>query len=261
MINSVYILKLRKGLVKRKEQINSIPGSRCCNNFNQCVKNILFIFLIISPFIYGSGKSSKENINANDNSKISILNIDIKSLVQAQIDSAKERAKRGEIKSYCSIFIPVSEKTSEHKINKEIKSSSRPGLFSELLHQQLTIKILIILGFSVAVFLFVFIRRMTQKDWNSIFQKLVIKKEKNKNDSAKKELKENIISIREEASIKRENPALNLIRSELVKKAAPEILTNSISSKAKELKIAQGELILAAKIKSFQLAQFGSHNK
>ncbi len=40
-----------------------------------------------------------------------------------------------------------------------------------------------------------------------------------------------------------------------------DLISGSISSKAKELQISKGELLLAAKIKSYQLAQIEFKNK
>ena len=75
-------------------------------------------------------------------------------------------------------------------------------------------------------------------------------------DKKEKQIKNNIRIIREEGLVKREQPELKSVRSKLLN--SPVILNNHgkpLAEVAKELNIAQGEIILAAKIKSYELAK------
>lgn len=101
-------------------------------------------------------------------------------------------------------------------------------------------KLYIIGGVAVAAFSFVFIRRFKQR---------APKRKENK-------IKNNIKIMREESLIKRNQPELKALRSSLMN--SPAILNNHgkpLATVAKELNISQGEIILAAKIKSYELAK------
>ncbi len=192
---------------------------------------LVLIFMIDADMCQtsSSGSLSKSQINLAEE-------IDIGALVQAQIDSAKARNLRGEIKSYInyiytkSVIIP-----SVHK-HADVENGSS-------FFVQLDTRLFIIIGFSVLAFIIVFIRRIKNKSRYQSFDKP----------------KENTQFITEEYNLKENNPELNLVRSGLVNQSAAELSTNFVSSKAKGLKIGKGEVILAAKIKSYQLAHLSSH--
>jgi hypothetical protein len=167
--------------------------------------------------------------------------INLKAIVQVQIDSAKARDARGEVKSQINYYESVLAKTSESGIGISWMKLKVDSFFSS----KTNLKLLIIAGFSILVFFTVFIRRTLRRH----------------KVSSRKKLKENISLIRKESKIKKEDPELDFIRSGLINEADSNVMVNSISTKAKELRIAKGEIMLAAKIKSFQLAQLGSHNK
>jgi len=157
---------------------------------------------------------------------------DIKALVQSQIDSAKARDFRGEIKSCV------------YKENLNVAHSFQQPDFESSSFFSDNLKFFIIIGFSIVIFLVVFIRRVKIENQKSV----------------KKKLKENINLIRTEGSIIKDNPELNLARTKLVNQSS-DVVVSSVSKKAKGLKIGKGEIMLAAKIKSYQLAQFSSNNK
>ncbi len=105
-------------------------------------------------------------------------------------------------------------------------------------------KILIIFGFSLFVFGIIFIRRLFSK---KIFSK---------SGGKEKELKKNISLIREEKPVKiKDKNKLRSIRSKLIKNySAKELNDENLSRKARELKIAEGELMLAERIKMHGMA-------
>jgi hypothetical protein len=120
--------------------------------------------------------------------------------------------------------------TAPVSIAKETPKSSSGSLW----------KLYLIGGVSVIAFSFVFVRRLLQRG--------------PKNQV--KTIKNNIRIIREESLVKRDQPQLKALRSKLVN--SPVILNNHgkpLAAVAKELNISQGEIILAAKIKSYELAK------
>lgn len=101
-------------------------------------------------------------------------------------------------------------------------------------------KLLFLGGVALFAFAFVFIRR------------LII----NHAGKAGKNLKNNIRILREEGIKIQEKSSLKSIRSKLIN--SPVILNNHgkpLAEVAKELNISQGEILLAAKIKSYELAK------
>jgi len=89
---------------------------------------------------------------------------------------------------------------------------------------------------------------------------LILKKEKIIKKNKSRFLKENISSVRAEKPIRREKNELSIIRTNLKKNAvflSPH--EREISKSAKELKIAKGELYLAAELKSLELTKIGNN--
>ncbi len=161
--------------------------------------------------------------------------VDVRALVQSQVDIAREKEKEDQLKN---------EKINDKIAVKENKEVSNNLSSFEPFSNTIFIKSGVIILFAGFIFSFVLLRRKrsnSKKDFNKIF-------------------KENINLIRSEKLMSREeDPALNDLRNRLVKWEAPT--SRSISSKAKALQISKGELILAAKIKSYQLAQISFKNK
>ncbi|MFA6025537.1 MAG: hypothetical protein WC727_03785, partial [Ignavibacteriaceae bacterium] len=70
-----------------------------------------------------------------------------------------------------------------------------------------------------------------------------------------KNIRSNIQSIRLEKSISKKETKLKVIRKNLLNSSVNlNVTEGSLARKAKELKIAKGEIILAAKIKSYELS-------
>ena len=201
------------------------------NRFFMC----LFTFLSISSacICHAAPGSSLKTAGEISDLKL-MIGADIKAIVQTQIDSARARDFRGEIKS-C-----VYKENLEANI---VHSFQQPELESKSFLID-NLKFFIIVGFSIAVFLGVFIRRSKIENQKSV----------------RKKLKENINLLRTEGSIAKNNPELNQVRTKLVNQSS-DVVVSSVSKKAKGMKIGKGEVMLAAKIKSYQLAQFSSNNK
>jgi hypothetical protein len=86
-----------------------------------------------------------------------------------------------------------------------------------------------------------------------------LKRKKISKKTNHKVLKGNISSLRTEKPIKRERNELSIIRTNLKKNAVfISPLEKEISKSAKELKIAKGELYLAAELKSLELTKIGN---
>ena len=200
--------------------------------------------------------------------------VDIRAIVQKQIDLARERDTMEQMKrdSLANVkvyygpqplyygpyeeVIPVKKETlttakipiapaQENKIQQTPKENI---LNTKLIAEEkgtkssndFLLKFYILGGAAFAAFSFVFIRRK------------ILNRTKRPDNS----IKNNIKTMRNENLIKRDRPQLKSIRSKLVN--SPVILNNhgkSLSSVARELNISQGEIILAAKIKSYELAK------
>lgn len=197
----------------------------------------LFFTVIIAGFVFcqdslNAGITGNKNISNPEKSSDSV---DVRALLQSQIDIAREKEKEEELKINQS-----NSRITSNEIKTPPKNLSSFDLFSNILF----IKAGVIMLFAVSTFSYIFFRRRrirNKKDFNKIFKK-------------------NINLIRAEKLFSKEdNPALNSLRNQLVENES--ITSRSISSKAKELHISKGELILASKIKSYQLAQIGFKNK
>jgi hypothetical protein len=87
---------------------------------------------------------------------------------------------------------------------------------------------------------------------------IIIRRKRIKKHSKKspQDYKKRIGMIREEKPIRVQNPALSKIRTRLIKKPGYKSLNgNLITSKAKELNISKGEILLLQKIRHHQLAR------
>ncbi len=198
--------------------------------------NILCIALfILSMGVCRTHSKLSAEKKQNIESQYNLLSgADIKAMVQVQIDSARARDYRGEIKS-CTNYIGSSPNI-VYSSKEKVVVETEPFL-------NLNPKFYIIIGFSGLVFLIVFIRRKIFTHQNEPQEEIVEK---------------NISLSQNDKIVNTDNPDLDQIRNKLVNPSVPGIKEGSISRKAKGMKIAKGEVILAAKIKSYQLAHFGN---
>jgi hypothetical protein len=197
--------------------------------------NTLFILLLIFSIgiCLGRSKEAKKE-NENIASQYNLMNgADIRAMVQLQIDSARARDFRGEIKS-CVNYI--------NRIPQIIYADNKQAVLETGPFITINPKVLVIGGFSVLVFLIVFVRRII----------------KNHNIPSLKHEHEIINLKKKEEAVNPGNPNLDHIRNKFVDRPLPEIRESSFPGNTKGMKIAQGEVILAAKIKSYELAHFGN---
>ena len=194
--------------------------------------------LFIPLFIFSIGicqahpKATKKN-NDNIASHYNLMSgADIKAMVQIQIDSAKARDSRGEIKS--CMYYDNSSQDAISLNNENAGLETRPTI-------EINPKVLVLTVFSIFVFLFVLIKRFI----------------KNRNFSSGLAEPEIIEITKKEGTINDETADLEQIRDKL-NPSIPDIKESSFPGKTTGMKIAQGEMILAAKIKSYQLAHFGN---
>ena len=163
----------------------------------------------------------------------------ISSLVSAEIDSALKQEKCG-MMNYS--YKNNSEEPDVKEVKKpEIVAPPQTADKPSFIRNTVFIKFSILAAASLAAALIVVLRR--------------------RKDSRKKPfadlLKENIGKMRTEDYVHKPNPVINDIRINLLQ--SDHVTIDSISSRARELKISKGELMLAARIKSYQLAQIGQN--
>ncbi len=171
------------------------------------------------------------NLSSTNNSD----SVDILALVEVQVKEAMDRQLKGEIKSSFNFFYEEKEliKITPDKENRE--SSSFAGILKDVAKN----KFLLLGAFSIFVFSITFIRRGMNHHGNLF----------------KKELEEKIVDVEKENRLVQSNPESDTIRSKLINTSDNELVEKSVSAKAKELKIAKGEVILAARLKSYELSQ------
>ncbi len=184
-------------------------------------------------------KADAEQINSVEIQQSQIDSINISQMVQEQIDAARKK---------------VSEQKSVPMLKVETKKSAatkkaEAGFWTELkslipVSSDASIKALIIFAFSLFVFGIILFRRFTSK------------KIKPESMNEVNGLKKNIALIREEKPVKvKDKNKLRQIRSKLIQNYSSSKMTNeSVSRTAKELKIAQGELLLAERINLHKMA-------
>lgn len=181
-------------------------------------KILVFLLLISHGFAQDKTDDINNIISAADS-------INIGSMVQAQIESAKQREAKGKIQSsFSSSIIKNNYILPNSNLNtKESNSFLSPNL-------------IIISSFSLIAFLFVFIRRIHFKQASK---------------RGGKYSENNFVINRE---------MLTPIRREL-KNLTNAIEENSLDDKAKELNISKGELVLAARLKSLELTKLSFNNR
>jgi len=165
--------------------------------------------------------------------------VNIDSLVTAQIAIA--RAKKWE-----NYIEPVKTNTglaTLQKIQLERKNNWLMNLSSIVgMDKETTTKAAIILFSSLVAFVILVVRRLKLRT-------------KSKTKNGTENLRSNIQSIRLEKSISKKETKLKVIRKNLLNSSVNlNVTEGSLARKAKELKIAKGEIILAAKIKSYELS-------
>jgi hypothetical protein len=173
-----------------------------------------------------AAKKDKESIALQYNI---MSGADIRAMVKVQIDSARAREFRGEIKS-CMYY----DNSSADLIysNENNIADTKPVI-------EINPKVLILILFSVSLLIFVFIRRFIRnRKYSDVLPE-----------------QESIKIINKEETSKNETDDLENLRNKL-NPPIPDIKESSLPGKPKGIKISQGEMILAAKIKSYQLAHF-----
>ncbi len=156
---------------------------------------------------------------------------DIRAMVQVQIDSARAREFRGEIKS-CMYY--------DNSSNDLIYSNENTAIETKPVIE-ISPEVLVLILSSVTIIMFVFIRRFIK---NRKFSDILPEPE-------------SINIIKKEETINNETDDFEQLRNKL-NPSIPDIKESSLPSKTNGMKIAQGEMILAAKIRSYQLAHFGN---
>jgi hypothetical protein len=195
--------------------------------------NVLFIPLFIFSVSIcrahpKAAKKEKESIASQYNI---MSGADIRSMVQVQIDSARAREFRREIKS---CFFNYNSSSDMFYSNESNAIDTKPVI-------EISPEVLLIILSSISALLFVFVRRLINNRKSSD----VLSEQESISISKKEEITNN------------EAENLEQLRNKL-NPAIPEIKESSLPSNTKGIKIAQGEMILAAKIKSYQLAHFGN---
>jgi hypothetical protein len=189
------------------------------------MKKLLFFVLIASICTIAQTTSTDSLSSSKDT-------VNVRQLLMDQVSRIQENQKKS------------SEKQLEQ--NKEWGTSDKQDLNAdhEILSQNLKFKYAaIILAMIISAVYFVMKRKNINKKVN------------------KKKLKEKISFIRSEKPLKRERNELSIIRENLKKNAvflSPHDI--EISKSAKNLKIAKGELYLAAELKSLELTKIGNKN-
>lgn len=200
------------------------------------MKKLFIIILLNTTLMIAQSNNFANNEVLVDNIDHHINQTDIVQLIQIQIDSALAMNERGEIKS--NSFIADDAYENELK-DSEVVFVPATDIHTKDKTNASTSKIMIIVIFSIAAASFVFIRRM--------FKPAEVKK--------KESFKEKFLALRNENLLIKEDSQSEELRKRLIKTYETDIVGNSLTIKAKELGISQGELMLAAKIKSFQLSE------
>jgi len=193
----------------------------------------IFIFLFISFFSFASAQSGNAAVTDTSSQLSNTEELSVAGLVEKQIAlaQAKQWANRQE---------PVNQKA---VAPLSIKSKTNNDWFASIstqfkLSPEMVTRIGIILFSSMFVF-------------GSVVTRRLVLKHKSKSNK----LRTNIQSLRLEKSIVKKETKLKSIRENLLKSSINlNSAEGSLAQKAKELKIAKGEIMLAAKIKSYELS-------
>lgn len=197
----------------------------------------LFIFLLALTF----SSASAQNVNAtqtsvsdtslqtsNGEDEVNVAEMVEKQIAIAQAKQWENKVKPLEQKKTVSAASKIETKN-DWFISAALQLGVRPEMFTKI--EIMFASVMLVFGSVVA-------------------RRLVLKRSGKSNN-----LKSNIQSLRLEKSIVKKETKLKSIRENLLKSSIH--LSNaegSLTQKAKELKIAKGEIILAAKIKSYELS-------
>jgi len=193
----------------------------------------IIIFLVISVFSFtfaqsGSAAIADTSLQLSNTEELSVADMVEKQIALAQAKQWSNRQESAKQK----VVEPLSIKS---KINNDWFASLSTQFN---LSEEMVTRIGIILLSSMFVFGSVVTRR------------LVLKHKSRSNN-----LRSNIQSLRLEKSIVKKETKLKSIRENLLKSSINlNSGEGSLAQKAKELKIAKGEIMLAAKIKSYELS-------
>lgn len=193
----------------------------------------IIIFLFISVFSFTSAQSGNAAVPDTTSQISNTEEISVAEMVEKQIAlaQAKQWANRQE---------PVKQKA---VTSLSIKSQANNDWLASIASQvKLSPEIVTRIGIILFSSLFVF---------GSVVTRRLVLKHKNKSNK----LRSNIQSLRLEKSIVKKETKLKSIRENLLKSSINlNSGEGSLAQKAKELKIAKGEIMLAAKIKSYELS-------
>ncbi len=197
---------------------------------------IIFFVLAITAVSfsqYDLQENQPDNLNSTTGSDVPLYSINIRKQVQMQIDSALSRDQRGVILSnfYCW------DKTSNTAQARTLILTESPNEDGNTFQ----IKIIILLSFAGILFFVIVIRRFIS---NGLKQK----ESRNRHIG----LSQNLISISKDQ--------IELMGNKLRKSA---FITNEeeVSDTAKELKLSKGELVLASKLRAYEIFNLGINNK
>lgn len=224
---------------------------------------IIFLLTIAKTGLCQNIDSAITKLSIKDSSSIEANisqadSIDIRQIVESQIAAVKEK----QTESLNTEFYQRIKKNGNVGINKQAGLNNTLEDFyilniSPAVHnisnvfssaEEITIKVSILAGALFLALLIVFTRRK------------LLKRDHKKNNL----IKESIKILREERAVKKNDPKMKDIRNKLVNN--PSFYDSSkaaVSKVARELNIAQGEVLLAAKIKSHELNKSwaGSNHK
>jgi len=181
------------------------------------MKYIIIFFLVLSCSLFAQESGSFSN---DINSSVKTDSVNLQEYVRSQIIAAKEKEKTTAVKPSVTRKPGI---IREENLSDSGKSS---GVLSP--------KILVIITAGFFAFSYIGIRRLKLRSNNK--------------------LKRNINLIRKEFAIRKDNPKLSGLRSKLCDgHDYYDADAKFYSARAKEYKISQGELVLAARIKSHKL--------
>lgn len=193
----------------------------------------IIIFLFITVFSFTSAQSGNAAISDSSIQLSATEELSVAEMVEKQIAlaQAKQWANRQE---------PVKQKA---VTPVSIKSKTNNDWLASIASQaKLSPEMVTRIGIILLSSLFVF---------SSVVTRRLVLKHKNKSNK----LRTNIQSLRLEKSIVKKETKLRSIRENLLRSSVNlNSMEGSLAQKAKELKIAKGEIMLAAKIKSYELS-------
>ncbi len=192
------------------------------------MKNLLLTVLAFSSMLFA--QVSKNDFTNTDSSKVSV---NIREMVRQQIEAAKEKPSVN-----AAELITVPEEKLGIPSKAEEATVGENKIFIVIKNMPLHIKLFFLLSAIILLvlvfrrFFLIFGKRTTQS------------------------LKDKIALLREEKIGSKENPKLKVSRKQLLNSRLIYNATDKeISKAAKELKIAKGEFLLAARLKLFEVGK------